>query len=117
MSNHEQVRHAFEDGSVFAADDQTLDSYLKTLGSGPVAHAMDVMAIRCSIINTIKTDRYIKKVNRRNAFLTGIIIFLAVVTIGVAFWSEWRARETAQQVQELVELQKKEVQLLIETRK
>ncbi len=74
------------------------------------------MANRCSIIRTIKTDRYIKKANRQNTFHTYVILALTVLAIVVSVisvsLSVKQNAEATQQIERLVELQREQVRLL-----
>ena len=74
----EEVSAAFQNGSIFKADDDKLDKYLRWLASALVPNDLirHVQIIRGLTINTIKTDRYIKQANRQNTIHTYIIFGL-----------------------------------------
>ncbi len=110
------MKDAFETRTVFEADDKRLNEYLGWLATEPVPndYVQHAMIVRCLVINAIKTDRFIKAANRRNTWLTIIIVLLSALAVGVSFDSGQQNRETIQQIERLVEFQKQEVQLIKE---
>ncbi len=114
----DEVSAAFQNGSIFKADDDKLDKYLRWLASAPVPNDLirHVQIIRGLTINTIKTDRYIKQANRQNTIHTYIIFGLTALAIVVSIisvsLSVQQSHNTAQQIERLIDLQAKEVKLL-----
>jgi len=76
----------FKTGKIFSASDEQLDDILKSFAtdwSNPALNALTLT--RVSIINTIKQQRHIDKIERRNQIYTWIIICLSAAAIITPF--------------------------------
>ncbi len=97
-----QVYHAFNDGSVFEADDATLQEYLKTLGTAEEkGQRTDQMLMKqTQIITAWMTSRHIERTQRvivtaekRSTAFTWVIVGLTVLNVVVAGWSVYSAEK------------------------
>ena len=83
----DEIGHLFRSGEVFLSSDQKLDDILKFFaddrkwGDNQVPALSPLTATRVAIINTIKQQRHIDKIENRNQIYTRIIIGLTVVSI------------------------------------
>ncbi len=121
----DEVSRAFRKGTIFEASDEDLNRYLKWLASHPVQNDLirHAQVIKAQTINTIKTDRYIRKASRTNTFHTWVIITLSVFAISFTFSAGWTTAESYNLMKEqgedstaltkkLIKLQQEEIQLL-----
>ena len=72
----------FKSGEVFSASDEKLDAMLKGFASewhGPASETLTLT--RVAIINVIKQQRHIDKIESRNQVYTWIIIALSATAI------------------------------------
>lgn len=82
MSEVAKSDELFKTGKIFSVSDEKLDEILTGLASNWSASAMDALTLaRVSIINTIKQQRHIDKIEKRNKIYTWIIIILSAATI------------------------------------
>jgi hypothetical protein len=123
----DEVREAFKSGAVFEKSDEKLDIYLSWIASQPVSNQdiRHAQIVRGITINTIKTDRHIKKVDhyirkagQQSTFHTYVILGLTVLAVSVSIWavqlSSKQSHEAAKQIDRLITLQAQQVQLLKE---
>jgi hypothetical protein len=103
----DELSTVFRDGSVFSADDEKLNKYLKHLCSGHVPNEMvrHREMNRCQVITTIKTFRFINSVEKSNKIFTGIIILLTIVTIALSYYATTQSQESSDKMERLVHSQ------------
>ena len=99
-----ELMKIFEDGSVFNASNEDLNIYLKHLCSGHVENeeVRHREINRCQVISTIKSFRFIDSIEEVNKRFTKVIIFLAVVTIFLSFYTIWNSINTKNQIEQLI---------------
>jgi hypothetical protein len=79
------MNNAFETGEILNAPEETLQRYLLHLSTEaiPNENVRHRAIIQALTINHIQMQRHIDKLNKRNTFLTVVVIILMVVTIAV----------------------------------
>lgn len=75
----EELKELFKDDRVYKAADEELNKALVLLGNKTSVDNDSV--VRALVINTIKSQRHIDRIERRNQIYTIIIIILTVVSI------------------------------------
>jgi len=105
-----ELSQAFDEGKIFDASEKDLDRYLCYLCSGQVKYEM---ANRCQVINTVKTFRFIKKLEKTSKFLTIVIIILSMLAIGLSVYSIYQSHKTTNKIEQLINLQKQQVDFLL----
>lgn len=110
-NTEDELYRAFQDGSVFTADDAALNRYLSYLSSNSVPNdtVRHREVIRGLTINTIKTFRFVDAANRANKRYTLIIIFLSTIAIAVSGFSIWESISASRQMQQLIAIQKQQL--------
>lgn len=73
----------FDSAEIFDASDEVLDDALKELVSSqiPKEHEHSQEIIRGLVINTIKNQRHVDRIETRSLILTLIIILLTIISI------------------------------------
>jgi hypothetical protein len=72
----------FDEGDIFDASDKDLNEILKKISKkGPGGEIVHREIIRALVINTIKSQRHINRIENRNLLYTIIIIALAAASI------------------------------------
>jgi hypothetical protein len=76
-----------ERGTIFDVKDETLLRYLRILALRRVESEANHphWINKATLISNILNSRYVKKVDRRNAILTYVIIFLSVAAVVASF--------------------------------
>ena len=82
MSTVSKSDELFRSGSIFDVSDEKLDEVLKDLAGNWDNPLSSTLALsRVAIINTIKQQRHIDKIEGRNQIYTWIIIALTITSI------------------------------------
>ena len=82
MSALSKSDELFRTGKIFSASDEELDEILKSFATDSNSPHLNALTLtRVLITNTIKQQRHIDKIERRNQIYTWIIIGLTVVSI------------------------------------
>lgn len=81
MALNDEFGQLFSSGEVFSASDEILENVLKRVSYLSLANYKDDVVLTVLIVNSIRSQRHIDKIEKRNQIYTYIIIALSIAAI------------------------------------
>lgn len=90
---HDDVNSAFKTNAVLTEPDERLIAYLRVLCNEPIrSDEVRLLANnRCITINTILTQRFMRRMDTVTTRYTWVVIILALASLGAAIAQVWVA--------------------------
>lgn len=104
----------FDSDKVFDASEKKLNQVLKQLCSENIPNeiARHKAINRCTLVNTVKNFRFMDRIATSNKRLTGIVIFLMIVTILSSGVLIWLSIKSSRQFNKLVDIEKQQLEIV-----
>ena len=100
-----------KDGTIFNATDEELKGYLSSLCHGAIENdrIRHLFINRLSLINTIRTTRFMEKSESSSTKLSIAAITVSIIATFAALYSVYDSSQTAKTLEQLVHLQRQEL--------